>query len=215
MTTANSPDLPAPKDEQTRRDFIYIMTGAMAVGGVAAVAWPFIDQMNPSSDTLSQGSPVTVDLSKITAGQQIVLLWRKTPIFIVHRTPANLEELRKPSALDLVSDPNSESRQQPPYARNWSRSIKPEYLVLVGVCTHLGCIPNYRPGLGEVDATWPGGWFCPCHGSKYDLAGRVFKGVPAPLNLPVPPYHFAGDTSLVIGANPPGGIFEMSDIETL
>jgi len=144
-----------------------------------------------------------------------VLLWRKSPMFIVHRTPAILAELKSPSALALVRDPNSDSTQQPPYAKNWSRSIKPEYLVLVGVCTHLGCIPNYRPGLGEVGPGWPGGWYCPCHGSKYDLAGRVFKGVPAPLNLPVPPYHFASETSLVLGANPPGGAFQMSDIGTL
>ena len=206
---------PIAGGEPTKRDFIFILTGAMAIGGVAAVAWPLIDQMNPAADALAQGSPVTVDLSKLTSGQQIVVLWRKTPMFIVHRTPANLAELKKPSALDLVRDPNSETKQQPPYAKNWSRSIKPEYLVLVGVCTHLGCIPGYRPGLGSVDATWPGGWFCPCHGSKYDLAGRVFKSVPAPLNLPVPPYHFAGDTSVVIGADPPGGTFDMSDIETL
>jgi len=105
--------------------------------------------------------------------------------------------------------------QQPPYAKNWSRSIKPEYLVLVGVCTHLGCVPSYRPGLGALDATWPGGWFCPCHGSKYDLAGRVLKSVPAPMNLPVPPYHFESDTSIVIGANPPGESFLMSDIDTI
>ena len=215
MTNARSPDAAVTAGDPTKRDFIFILTGAVAVGGVAAVAWPFIDQMNPASDTLALGSPMTVDLSKIEPGQQIVLLWRKSPMFIVHRTPAILAELKSPSALALVRDPNSDSTQQPPYAKNWSRSIKPEYLVLVGVCTHLGCIPNYRPGLGEVGPGWPGGWYCPCHGSKYDLAGRVFKGVPAPLNLPVPPYHFASETSLVLGANPPGGAFQMSDIGTL
>jgi ubiquinol-cytochrome c reductase iron-sulfur subunit len=201
--------------EPTKRDFIFILTATATVGGAAAFAWPMVDQMNPSADALALGSPLTVDLSKIAPGQQIVLLWRKNPMFVVRRTPANLAELRNPAALGLLRDPNSDSRQQPPYARNWSRSIRPEYLVLVGVCTHLGCIPNYRPGVGAVGAGWPGGWFCPCHGSKYDLAGRVFKGVPAPLNLPVPPYHFASDTSLVIGANPPGEAFEMSDIATL
>jgi ubiquinol-cytochrome c reductase iron-sulfur subunit len=142
-------------------------------------------------------------------------LWRKNPMFIVHRTAAILAELKNPDALALVRDPDSDSTQQPPYAKNWSRSIKPEYLVLVGVCTHLGCTPNFRPGPGELGPGWPGGWLCPCHGSKYDLAGRVFKGVPAPLNLPVPPYHFASETSLVLGANPPGAAFEMSDIGTL
>lgn len=211
--------IPIPPDiataEPTKRDFIYIVTGAMAVGGLAAVAWPLIDQMNPASDTMALGSPMTVDLSKVEPGQQIVVLWRKSPMFIVHRTPTILAELRNPSALDLLRDPNSDTPQQPPYAKNWSRSIKPEYLVLVGVCTHLGCTPNYRPGVGELGPSWPGGWLCPCHGSKYDLAGRVFKGVPAPLNLPVPPYNFISDTTLVLGSNPPGGTFEMSDIGTL
>jgi ubiquinol-cytochrome c reductase iron-sulfur subunit len=207
--------MPASEAEPTKRDFLFLMTATVGVSGVVAASWPLIDQMNPAADALAQGSPITVDLSKVAPGQQIVVLWRKNPIFIVHRTPANLAEIRNPSDLDLVRDPNSESTQQPAYAKNWSRSIKPEYLVLVGVCTHLGCTPNYRPVLGEVGPRWPGGWFCPCHGSKYDLAGRVFKGVPAPLNLPVPPYHFQGANSLVIGANPPGGTFEMSDIETI
>jgi len=215
MTKSIPADALALQAEPTRRDFIYILTGAAAAGGVAAVAWPFIDQMNPASDTLALGSPMTVDLSKIEPGQQIVVLWRKSPMFIVHRTPAILAELKNPGALALVRDPDSDSAQQPPYAKNWARSIKPEYLVLVGVCTHLGCTPNFRPGLGEVGPAWPGGWYCPCHGSKYDLAGRVFKGVPAPLNLPVPPYYFASETSLVLGANPPGGTFQMSDIGTM
>jgi ubiquinol-cytochrome c reductase iron-sulfur subunit len=206
---------PIKNGEPSKRDFLYLLTGAVGVSGTVAVAWPLIDQLNPAADTLALGSPMTFDLTKVTLGQQIVVLWRKTPIFIVHRTPANLEEIRKPSALSLVRDPHSDSKQQPAYAKNWSRSIKPEYLVLVGVCTHLGCVPTYRPGMGTVDATWPGGWFCPCHGSKYDLAGRVFKSVPAPLNLPVPPYHFASDTSLVIGADPPGSTFAMSDIQTI
>ena len=208
----------APADEAevpSRRDFIYIMTGALAVGGIAAVAWPLVDEMNPSSDVLAQGSPLTVDLTKIAPGQQIVVLWRKNPMFVVHRTPANLAELTKPSTLDMLRDPNSDNMQQPPYAKNWSRAIRPEFLVLVGVCTHLGCIPGYNPGVGSINATWPGGWLCPCHGSKYDLAGRGFKSVPAPLNLPVPPYHFPSPTSLVIGENPPGESFDLSQVGTL
>jgi ubiquinol-cytochrome c reductase iron-sulfur subunit len=210
--TSNISDEPAGG---TKRDFIFVMGGAMTVGGVAAAAWPLIDQMNPSADTLAQGSPITVDLSKLSPGQQIVVLWRKNPMFVVRRTPANLQELRNPAALALLRDPDSESAQQPPYAKNWSRSINPEYLVLVGVCTHLGCIPGYNPTPGAINASWPGGWLCPCHGSKYDLAGRVFKSVPAPLNLPVPPYSFASPTSLVIGANPPGETFTLSQIGTL
>lgn len=199
----------------TKRDFIYILTGAMTAGGALAVAWPFIDQMNPATDTLAAASPVTVDLSKVAPGQQIVILWHSYPVFVVHRTPANLEEIRKPSVLAMLRDPDSNNPQQPSYAKNWSRSIKPEYLVLVGICTHLGCIPGYQPGVGSVDATWPGGWLCPCHGSKYDLAGRVFKSVPAPLNLPVPPYDFQSATSIVIGKNPTGETFSMSQVATL
>jgi ubiquinol-cytochrome c reductase iron-sulfur subunit len=211
MTHADAASGPEP----TKRDFIYVLAGAVAAGGVAAVAWPLIAQMDPSSDVLSQGSPVTVDLTKIAPGQQIVVLWRKNPMFVVHRTPAILAELTKPSTLALLRDPNSEVVQQPPYAKNWSRSIRPEYLVLVGVCTHLGCIPGFSPARGSVNATWPGGWLCPCHGSKYDLAGRVFKSVPAPMNLPVPPYHFPSETSVIIGENPPGATFEMSQIQSM
>jgi ubiquinol-cytochrome c reductase iron-sulfur subunit len=202
-------------DGPTRRDFIYVLTGAMAIGGAGAVAWPLIDQLNPATDVLAEGSPITVNVSKMAPGQQITVLWRKNPMFIVRRTPSNLVEIRKPSLLAMLRDPRSETRQQPPYAKNWSRSLEPEFLVLVGVCTHLGCSPGYRPSPGDVGPNWPGGWFCPCHGSKYDLAGRVFKSVPAPLNLPVPPYHFATASSIVIGKNPPGATFSMSEIQTL
>ena len=198
-----------------RRDFIHIMAGAMAVGGAGAIAWPFIDQWEPAGDTLAEGSPVKVDISKIAPGQQIMVLWRKNPMFIVRRTPEMLAELAKPADLDLLRDPNSTTMQQPPYAKNWSRSVRPEYLVLVGVCTHLGCVPGFTPGLGAIGPSWPGGWLCPCHGSKYDLAGRVFKSVPAPLNLPVPPYSYASDTVLVIGQNPPGESFDLSQVNTL
>jgi ubiquinol-cytochrome c reductase iron-sulfur subunit len=209
---SESPE-PAPQ-EPTRRDFINILTGTAAIGGTAAFAWPFIDQLNPAANALAQGLPVAVDLTKVQPGQQITVLWRKMPIFIVHRTPALLAELTKPSDLGLLRDPDSKARQQPAYAKNWCRSIRPEFLVLVGVCTHLGCTPSYEPALGSLGPRWPGGWLCPCHGSRYDLAGRVFKSVPAPLNLPVPPYRFASDTSVVIGANPPGSTFQMSEIET-
>ncbi|HEX3917914.1 MAG TPA: ubiquinol-cytochrome c reductase iron-sulfur subunit [Caulobacteraceae bacterium] len=201
--------------DASRRDFIHLLTGAMAVGGAAAVAWPFIDQLNPAGDVLAAGAPVTVDISKMAPGQQIVVLFQGSPMFVVYRTPANLAELQKPSTLGMLRDPNSETKQQPPYAKNWSRSIKPEYLVLVGVCTHLGCTPGYQPSPGSVNATWPGGWLCPCHGSKYDLAGRVFKSVPAPMNLPVPPYAFASPTTITIGKNPEGETFAMADIATM
>jgi ubiquinol-cytochrome c reductase iron-sulfur subunit len=171
--------------------------------------------MEPSSDVLAAGGPLTVDLSKLEPGQQIVVSWRQHPIFVVHRTPKILEGLKSPSLLSVLRDPNSEEPQQPDYAKNWSRSLKPEYLVVVGICTHLGCIPTFTPNPGELGPKWPGGWLCHCHGSKYDLAGRVFQGVPAPLNLPVPPYSFANDTSLLIGHNPKGESFELSAVKAL
>lgn len=202
-------------EDPDRRDFIHIIAGAMAVGGAAAVAWPLIDQMDPAANVLSAGSAISFDLSKVQPGQQVVVQWQSKPIFIVNRTPAILAQIQKPSDLDRLRDPNSDNMQQPDYAKNWSRSIRPEYLVLVGICTHLGCIPNFNPSPGGVDPTWPGGWLCPCHGSKYDLAGRVFKSVPAPLNLPVPPYHFAGDTTLVIGEDPPGSNFSLAEVQSL
>ena len=201
--------------EVTRRDFLYLATGAMGVAGVVAVAWPLVDQMEPSADVLARGAPITVDISSLQPGAQVVVQWRSHPIFIVRRTSKVLDELKQPSLLDRLSDPDSQQRQQPKYAQNWSRSIKPEYLVLVGICTHLGCVPGYKPTVGEIGPTWPGGYFCPCHGSKYDLAGRVFKGVPAPLNLPVPPYRYASATSLVIGEDPKGSTFKLSDVETI
>ncbi len=208
-------DETADRKDVNRRDFLYIATGAMAVVGTALAAWPLIDQMEPDASVLAAGGPLTVDLSKIEPGQQVLVRWRSRPIFIVRRTDAALKELKNPNLLDRLRDPNSDQRQQPAYAKNWSRSIKPEFLVLVGICTHLGCIPDFKPDLHAMGPEWPGGYFCPCHGSKYDLAGRVFQGVPAPLNLPVPPYHFASETSLVIGENPTGSTFTLSEVETL
>lgn len=200
-----------------RRDFLHIATGAVGAVGVAAAAWPFISQMEPSAAVVAAGGPMAIDLKKIQPGQQITVLWRSKPIFIVHRTPEILAKLKEPSDLALLRDPNSENLQQPPYATNWSRSSTPEYLVLVGICTHLGCIPDFKPDAGDPSMTagWPGGYFCPCHGSKYDMAGRVFQGVPAPLNLPVPPYVIKDKTNLVIGENPAGETFSLSQVMQL
>ena len=200
-----------------RRDFLYIATGAAAAVGSLCAVWPFLDQMEPSSAVLAAGQPVTVDLMQLVPGQQVVVRWRSKPIFVVHRTKAALAELKQPSLLSRLRDPHSEERQQPAYADNWSRSINPEYLVLVGICTHLGCIPEYKPSAGDpsLGRNWPGGYFCPCHGSRYDLAGRVFQGVPAPLNLPVPPYCFEGADKLVIGENPKGSNFDLGSVEQL
>jgi ubiquinol-cytochrome c reductase iron-sulfur subunit len=207
-TASTSPSVPMSgpmgHGEGTRRDFLYIATGMVGAVGAAAVLVPLIDQMNPDASTLAAGGPVDVDISKIQENAQIQVRWRQRPIFIFRRSKKTLDSMQSSQMLSLLSDPNSEVVQQPPYATNWHRSIKPELSVLVGICTHLGCIPLFYP---DASATmpvnnWPGGYFCPCHGSKYDPAGRVFSGVPAPYNLPVPPYRFVNDTTLRIGENP-------------
>lgn len=203
--------------EPTRRDFLFLATGAMGAVASGAMLVPLIDQMNPDASTLAAGGPVDIDLSKLAPGQNVIVKWRAHPIFVLRRPEALLKTLQNPEIVALLSDPNSRQRQQPSYAQNWHRSIKPEYLALIGICTHLGCIPQSFPQPSETTPTanWPGGYFCPCHGSKYDLAGRVYRGVPAPLNLPVPPYRFVSDTVLRIGENPPGETFDLADIQQL
>ncbi len=201
----------------SRRDFLTLVAGALTVVGVASALWPFIDSLEPAADTLAAGAPVDVDLAPIKPGQQITVAWRGRPIWILRRTPAELKMLQSPQDVSLLRDPGSTNLQQPKYAQNWHRSIKPEWSVLVGICTHLGCIPNFEPlGNGAPFAPgWPGGYFCPCHGSKYDLAGRVFAGVPAPYNLPVPPYRFIADSKVRIGENPPGVEFDLTEIDQI
>ena len=203
--------------EGTRRDFLYIATGTAAAVGAAAVLVPLIAQMNPDASTLAAGGPVDLDVSKIEAGQQVVVRWRERPIFVFRRTPETLKTLEDPKLLSQLSDPSSQQMQQPPYATNATRSLKPEYGVLVGICTHLGCIPMFYPSpSATVPVTnWLGGYFCPCHGSKYDPAGRVYSGVPAPYNLPVPPYNFVSDTTLRIGENPGGVTWDFGSIRQL
>ena len=201
--------------DATRRDFLVLVASAMGAVGAAGVAWPLINSMNPARDTLAAGAPVDVDISHLQEGQQIMVLWRSRPIFIMHRSAAELKSLQEPQLTGLLRDPNSAQFQQPDYATNWHRSAKPELLVLVGICTHLGCIPIFTPTPGAVDKDWPGGYFCPCHGSKYDLAGRVFAGVPAPLNLPVPPYNYVSDAVVRIGENPPGSKYDLDSVEQL
>jgi ubiquinol-cytochrome c reductase iron-sulfur subunit len=168
-------------DDPSRRDFINIAAAVAAVGGVAAVAWPFIDQMNPSSDTLALAS-IEFDLSKVQLGQQVVVKWRGKPVFVRHRTPKEIADAVAGDHADL-RDPQTDAERHKPG--------KAEWLILVGVCTHLGCVPTF--GQGEY-----GGWFCPCHGSVYDTAGRIRKG-PAPKNLPLPDYAFLSDTKVKIG----------------
>ncbi len=203
-----------PVEPPSRRDMLYLVTGSVAAVGAAATIWPLIDQMNPDAATIAAAGPVDIDVSQIQEGQRLVTLWAARPVFVVRRPQAALDTLRDPKLISQLRDPNSDAWQQPEYAKNWSRSIKPEFLVLVGICTHLGCVPLFdpQPDPSNPAPDWLGGFFCPCHGSKYDLAGRVFQGVPAPYNLPVPPYHFADDKTLRVGENPPGQTYDFNSI---
>lgn len=164
-------------------------------------AVPFVGSWFPSAKAKAAGAPVKVNISKIEPGQQMVAEWRGQPVFIVRRTEEALANLDK--LTDTVADPKSEASEQPAYVDPVVRSIKPEVLILVGLCTHLGCSPSFRPEVAAPDlgADWLGGYFCPCHGSKYDMAGRVYKGQPAPLNLPVPPHSYETDSLVVIGVD--------------
>lgn len=204
-------------EEPSRRDFLYIATGTVAAVGAVATLVPLVNQMNPDASTLAAGGPVDLDISKIEPGQQVVVRWRERPVFVFHRTPETLKTLQDKQLTSQLADPNSQQLQQAPYATNWHRSIKPEFGVLVGICTHLGCIPLFypQPNATTPVADWPGGYFCPCHGSKYDPAGRVFSGVPAPYNLPVPPYNFASNTTIRIGENPSGSNWDFGSIRQL
>ena len=191
--------------EATRRDFLFIATATVGAVGAAATLVPLIDQMNPDASTLAAGGPVDLDISKIEENSQVMIRWRERPIFVFHRSKQTLNSMQSQQMVSLLSDPDSAQPQQPPYAANWHRSLKPEYGILVGICTHLGCIPLFYPTPSATTpvTNWPGGYFCPCHGSKYDPAGRVFSGVPAPYNLPVPPYRFVNATTLRVGENDP------------
>ena len=187
-----------PVNEQRR--MLVVATGAVgAVGALAAIS-PLFISMAPSERAKAAGAPVEVDLTKLEPGMLITAAWRGKPVWILHRTDEMLGKLGETA--DLVSDPDSKLPMQPDYAKNIERSIKPQYLVLVGICTHLGCSPTQKLEAGEASglgADWSGGFFCPCHGSKFDLAGRVYKGVPAPDNLEVPPHQFLSDSRLLIG----------------
>ena len=180
----------------------FLITATSVAGGVASVAWatPFILSMMPSERAKAAGAPVEVDISKLEPGMLLLVEWRGKVVWILSRTPEMLATL---TTLDAkLSDPNSEREQQPEYAQNLTRSIRPEILVTTGVCTHLGCSPVYRKEIAPADLgpDWLGGFFCPCHGSKFDLAGRVYKNVPAPTNLLVPPHIYLSENVLLIGS---------------
>jgi ubiquinol-cytochrome c reductase iron-sulfur subunit len=200
---------------ETRRDVMMTAAQGFAAVGLSVAAWPLISSLGPSSDVLASSNPLDVDLSHLAPSSQTVVPWRGLPIFIARRTPQELSILQQAKDTSLLRDPDSSELQQPSYAKNWHRSIKPDYLVLVGICTHLGCIPKFEPQPGELAPGWLGGYFCPCHGSKYDLSGRVYTGVPAPYNLPVPPYRFVSDTVVRVGENPKGAKFEIGSVQQL
>jgi ubiquinol-cytochrome c reductase iron-sulfur subunit len=185
-----------------RRRFLTATTAVVGGAGVVAAAIPFIKSWEPSARAKNAGAPVLADISKIEAGQRLSVLWRGQPVWIVNRTPALLATL--PQVDSRLRDPKSEMDQQPKYAQNETRSIKPEWLVVIGICTHLGCSPEFVPEIKPepFDPEWKGGFFCPCHKSRYDIAGRVFQGVPAPMNLVVPPYQFVNDKQILIGVGP-------------
>jgi ubiquinol-cytochrome c reductase iron-sulfur subunit len=188
--------------DRGKRRFLTALTTGVGAVGAAFVATPFVLSMTPSARARAAGAPVEVDISKLEPGLGLTVEWRGKPVWIVKRTPPMLESLKNDTA--LLADPDSTRDQQPPYAKNPTRSIKPDILILVGICTHLGCSPSKKFDIGVISGmgdNWPGGFFCPCHGSKFDLAGRVFKDVPAPTNLVVPPHDYLSDTRIIIGVD--------------
>lgn len=191
--------------DNTKRRFLIVANSVAGAVAGATVALPFAMSMTPSARARAAGSPVEVDIDKIEPGMMITVEWRGKPVWIVHRTQAMIDSLKMVET--VVADPKSSSPMQPEYARDNGRAIKAQYLVLVGICTHLGCSPSQKLSAGSdsgLGGDWPGGFFCPCHGSKFDLAGRVFKGAPAPVNLEVPPYSYLSDTRLLIGVDSKG-----------
>lgn len=187
----------------SRRHFLLIATTVTGVAGIGLTAVPFLASWKPSARAQALGAPVEQDISKLEPGAILKVNWRGQAIFIVRRTPEMLQTLENSAVTAQLRDPQSEESTQPEYAMNAARALKPEYLVLIGVCTHLGCAPlsRFNPGDAELGADWQGGFYCPCHGSKFDLSGRVYKDVPAPLNLAVPPYRFVTDALLQIGVD--------------
>lgn len=185
-----------------RRKFLTAATSAVGAAGAVGIAVPFLGSWSPSEKAKAAGAPVKADIGKLEPGQMVVVEWRGKPVYVLHRTPEQLEGL--PSLDSQLKDPASEISAQPAYITGEPRSLRPEILVIVGLCTHLGCAPKFRPEVGAADLggdEWIGGFFCPCHGSKFDLAGRVYSGVPASTNLEVPPYSYESDNVLVVGVD--------------
>ena len=191
--------------DKSKRRFLIAATSVVGAAGAAFTAVPFIASMQPSAKAQAAGAPVEADISQLEAGQMMIVEWRGKPVWIVRRSQENLDDL--PSIDSQLRDPKSEQPMQPAYATNPYRSIKSEYLILVGICTHLGCSPTYIKATDphNLGAAWKGGFFCPCHGSRFDYAGRVYQGVPAPVNLEVPPHKYTNDTLVLIGVDQEGG----------
>ena len=182
-----------------KRRFLTAATSVVGAVGAGFVAVPFLASWSPSERAKAAGAPVEADIGRLEPGQLMRVKWRGKPVWVVYRTEKNLADL--PGLDGILADPNSEMPQQPDYCKNPARSIKPKYLVAIGICTHLGCSPTYRPDVSPADLgpEWMGGFFCPCHGSRFDLAARVYSGVPAPTNLEIPPHKYVTDTRIVIG----------------
>lgn len=187
------------KSGLNRRHFLTVATSVAGVAGLAVTAVPFVASFQPNARAMALGAPIEVDISKLEDGAMVRVMWRGRPVWILRRTPEMLARMERSGA--KLEDPDSVVENQPAYAQNKYRSIRPEILVLVGSCTHLGCAPIERFELAPADlgADWVGGFYCPCHGSKFDLAGRVYAGFPAPTNLVVPPYRFLGERIVLIG----------------
>jgi ubiquinol-cytochrome c reductase iron-sulfur subunit len=188
-------------DEKRRR---VLLIATSAAGGVlaAGAVGPLVASWFPSARALAAGAPVQIDISKIEPGQQVTVEWRGKPVWLLRRTPEMVQVLEKNANADFLSDPQSKDSVQPDYCKNTERSIKKEMFVCVGVCTHLGCSPNLKKEIGaasDMGPDWPGGYYCPCHNSRFDLAGRVFKGSPAPINLAIPPNRYVSDAVVVVG----------------
>jgi len=207
ITNAGTVNMTEGIDKSKRR---FLVTATTVVGGIGAgfASVPFIMSMQPSAKTQAAGAPIEVDISKLEYGQKVTHEWRGKPVWVVRRTKKNLDDLKLSTLMAKLRDPDSQVDQQPSYAQNPARSIKPEYFVVIGICTHLGCSPSYvkEKDSHDLGSDWKGGFFCPCHGSFFDLAGRVFLGVPAPTNLVVPPHAYLSDTRILVGVDPQEGV---------
>ncbi len=191
------------KREQGRRKFLLAATSTVGAAGFGAAVWPFLRAWQPSARARASGAPVRVEIGQLMEGQLVTFGWRGRPIFVVKQDAETMAGLKTPES--YIADPTSDASEQPEYAKNWHRSRREDVTVLVGLCTHLGCSPKFvgQASPQPFDNAWKGGFFCPCHGSKFDLLGRVYSGVPAPTNLSVPPHYFEGPNTIVVGIDEP------------